>query len=70
MEYPELLKLAIEAGVKDNQYQTCRQGWVDSYSGVVEFDAPDGKRYRAVGRRPQGTPDTVYKNGYVDFFEI
>ena len=63
------LKLALEHGIKDKGYNTVNHGWVDSYSGSVLIKMENGSLWRAIGHRPEGSPEWVDRQGWVEFIK-
>lgn len=63
-------ELAMEAGIRDESYQTVRFGTVAKYSGDVIVTMADGKTWRCVGRGPTGGADWISKQGYIEFFPL
>ena len=62
--------LALRAGVRDVSYVTHNWGEISSYSGEGVVVMEDGKRWRCVGHRAQGTPDYVRKGGWIEFIPL
>lgn len=62
--------LAIEAGVKEESYRTYRYGHVPAYSGQAIITMANGKRWRAIGHRQEGTPESIDRDGYIEFIPI
>ena len=63
-------ELAIEAGGKDNGYDTVRCGWVNSYRGEAVIEMSNGKKWRCVGHGPRGDASWVSKDGYIEFIPM
>ena len=70
----EALKiLALNNGVCDVSYTLNRgnHSWVEpSYDGVAEFVDGFGKKWKAIGHRSVGRPDTVLRKGYIEFTRL
>ena len=62
--------LALAGGVYDISYQTVSNGSVDSYSGIAIITMSDGRKWRAVGRGPQGDAYTITRQGYIEFIPM
>ncbi|CCC86175.1 hypothetical protein PPM_p0025 (plasmid) [Paenibacillus polymyxa M1] len=57
---------AIKLGIiQDKGYNTVRHGWVDSYFGSGEVQAPDGNVYFVEGYGSKGSPEWVDHDGSV-----
>lgn len=69
-ELEEMYRLAKEGGVKDRSYNTVANGGVSDFRGKATITRSDGKRFRAIGHRPKGTPEWVAKRGWIEFREI
>jgi hypothetical protein len=57
---------AIGRGIEDRSYRTVRWGTVPSYSGTAIITV-DGRKWRAIGYGPKGSPERVSRNGYIAF---
>jgi hypothetical protein len=58
---------AISQGIEDRSYRTVRWGTVPSYSGTAIIQDADGRKWRAIGHGPKGSPERVSRNGYIEF---
>ncbi|WP_348622558.1 hypothetical protein [Paenibacillus polymyxa] len=56
------LKLGV---IEDRGYNTVRNGWVSSYAGAGEVQAPDGHTYYIEGYGPKGTAEWLRQEGGV-----
>ena len=63
-------RLALEAGVRDTSYDTTANGFVWSYSGEAIIEMPNGRKWKAIGHRPEGDAWSIYKQGYIEFIPI
>ena len=63
------VKLAVEAGVRDESYDTVANGYVRRYRGEATITI-GGKRYRAVGFGPEGTAEFIRRNGGIRFTPV
>lgn len=61
------IALALANGVKDCSYPTVRHGYVRSFSGRAELTMDDGSKWLAIGHGPVGTPEDVFRDGYIEF---
>lgn len=62
--------LALENGIKDCSYNTTANGYVYSYSGEAEVTMDNGRKWKAVGHRPDGDAWCIYRQGYIEFVPI
>lgn len=64
------MELALLAGIRDKSYRTVRYGLVPSYAGEAEITMNSGRKFRAIGHKPDGDPETIYRDGYVEFIPL
>lgn len=60
------MQLALASGIKDYSYDTT-DGRVESYRGATQITMESGQIWLAVGHRPKGTPESVHKQGWIEF---
>lgn len=68
-------QLALENGVKDVSYKTFRNGvevtgTISSFSGSANITMPNGDQWNAIGHSYEGTPLSIEKQGYIEFFPL
>jgi len=64
------IELALANGVLDKGYDTVRHGWIPSYSGEAIIVMEDGRKWKAIGHRPKGSPDWVDRVGWIEFIPM
>lgn len=62
--------LALEAGVKDESYQTVRYGRIEKYSGEAVVKMADGSRWLCKGHGTKGNAHYVSREGYIEFIPM
>ncbi|MGG4034188.1 hypothetical protein ABEV74_10895 [Paenibacillus cisolokensis] len=63
-------ELAILCGIQDKSYHTVRYGFVRKFSGLVYIQMANGDVWKAEGHSTKGTPEVLYREGYISFEKI